>query len=114
MMSHGPSTVWKDDASTKYKSRLGVIMFLVYAVVYGGFIAINVAFPQWMRIDVGSLNVAIIYGFGLIVLAIIQAFIYNHLCTLAERKAGLDDEPADEADAGTIQEYNTTKGEPGK
>jgi len=114
MMSHGPSTVWKDDASTKYKSRLGVIMFLIYAIVYGGFIAINVAFPQWMRIDVGSLNVAIVFGFGLIILAIIQAFIYNHLCTLAERKAGLENEPADTEDEQKTQEHSTSEGEPGK
>jgi uncharacterized membrane protein (DUF485 family) len=97
-MSHGPSTVWKDDSSTRYKTRLGVIMFLVYAVIYGGFIVINVAFPQWMRADVGSLDVAIIYGFGLIALAVILAFIYNHLCTLAERKAGL--EAASESEEG--------------
>ena len=109
-MSHGPSTVWKDDASTKYKSRLGVIMFLIYAIVYGGFIGINVAFPQWMRIDIGSLNVAIVYGFGLIILAIIQAFIYNHLCTLAERKAGLDDETDEEK----VPEREASEGEPGK
>ena len=109
-MSHGPSTVWKDDASTKYKSRLGVIMFLIYAIVYGGFIGINVAFPQWMRIDIGSLNVAIVYGFGLIILAIIQAFIYNHLCTLAERKAGLDDETDEEK----APEREASEGEPGK
>lgn len=86
-MSHGPSTVWKDDSSTKYKTKLGVIMFLIYALIYSSFIFINVAFPQWMRISVGSLNVAIVYGFGLIVIAIVQAFIYNHLCTLSERKA---------------------------
>lgn len=86
-MSHGPSTVWKDDSSTKYKTKLGVIMFLIYALIYSSFIFINVAYPQWMRISIGSLNVAIVYGFGLIVIAIIQAFIYNHLCTLSERKA---------------------------
>lgn len=95
-MSHGPSTVWKEDRSTKYKSRLGVVMFLIYALIYGGFIGINVAFPQWMRIDVGSLNVAIVYGFGLIILAIIQAFIYNHLCTLAERRAEKENESGEE------------------
>ena len=113
-MSHGPSTVWKDDASTNYKSRLGVIMFLIYAVVYGGFIGINVAFPQWMRIDVGSLNVAIVYGFGLIVLAIIQAFIYNHLCTLAERKAGLEDESDDAQDEEKTHGHTTAEGEADK
>lgn len=95
-MSHGPSTVWKEDRSIKYKSRLGVVMFLIYALIYGGFIGINVAFPQWMRIDVGSLNVAIVYGFGLIILAIVQAFIYNHLCTLAERRAEKENESGEE------------------
>jgi uncharacterized membrane protein (DUF485 family) len=102
IMSHGPSTVWKEDHSTKYKTKLGVIMFLIYALIYGGFIFINVAFPQWMRKDVGSLNVAIIYGFGLIVVAIIQAFIYNHLCTLAERKAEREAEREAEAAEGGL------------
>jgi uncharacterized membrane protein (DUF485 family) len=91
-MNHGPSTEWKEDRSSPYKTRLGVIMFLVYAVVYASFITINVAFPSWMRADVGSLNVAIVFGFGLILLAIVLAFVYNHLCTLAERKAGKEEE----------------------
>jgi uncharacterized membrane protein (DUF485 family) len=91
-MSHGPATEWKEDRSSPYKTRLGVIMFLVYAVVYAAFILINVAFPSWMRADVGSLNVAIVFGFGLILLAIVLAFVYNHLCTLAERKAGKEED----------------------
>jgi uncharacterized membrane protein (DUF485 family) len=32
----------------------------------------------------GGLNLAIVYGFGLIVLAIIMGLIYNHLCTKKE------------------------------
>ena len=91
-MSHGPSTEWKEDRSSPYKTRLGVIMFLIYAVVYASFIGINVFAPAWMRVDVGSLNVAIVFGFGLIVLAVVLAFVYNHLCTLAERKAGKEEE----------------------
>jgi len=78
-------------------------MFLIYAVIYGGFILCSVAFPQWMKSDVGSLNVAIIYGFGLIILAVIQAFIYNHLCTLAERKAGTDDASETNEDGGLTE-----------
>jgi uncharacterized membrane protein (DUF485 family) len=87
-MSHGPSTEWKKDTSSAYKSRLGVWMFLVYAVVYATFITMNVAAPALMRADVGSLNVAILFGFGLIILAVILAFIYNFFCSRAERKAG--------------------------
>ena len=91
-MSHGPATEWKEDGSSAYKTRLGVIMFLVYAAVYAAFILIGVFEPAWMRADVGSLNVAIVYGFGLIALAIVLAFVYNHLCTLAERRAGKKEE----------------------
>ena len=102
-MSHGPSTVWKKDPSTKYKTKLGVIMFLIYAVIYAGFILCSVTFPQWMKSDVGSLNVAIVYGFGLIILAVIQAFLYNHLCTLAERKAGTDDDAENTEEGGQAE-----------
>jgi uncharacterized membrane protein (DUF485 family) len=101
-MSHEPATIWKEDRSTKYKTKLGVIMFLIYACVYGGFILINVTFPQWMRINVGSLNIAIIYGFGLIILAVVQAFIYNHLCTLAERKASREEHSQADADSTEV------------
>lgn len=91
-MSHGPATEWKEDGASAYKTRLGVIMFLVYAAVYAAFILIGVFAPSWMRADVGSLNVAIVYGFGLIGLAVVLAFVYNHLCTLAERRAGKKEE----------------------
>lgn len=91
-MSHGPATEWKEDGASKYKTRLGVRMFLIYAAVYAAFILISVFEPSWMRADVGSLNVAIVYGFGLIGLAIVLAFVYNHLCTRAERKAGMEED----------------------
>ena len=95
-MSHGPSTEWKVDASGKFKTRLGFIMFMVYVVVYAGFIFINVMYPKVMKINIGSLNLAIVYGFGLIVLAVILAVVYNHFCTRAEMKAEAEAEKAEE------------------
>ena len=86
-MSHGEATQWKDDSSTKIKTKLGVILFIVYTLVYAGFVFINVMFPKLMKTDIGSLNLAIVYGFGLIILAIVLALIYNHICTRAEEKA---------------------------
>jgi len=92
-MAHGPSTEWGKDGAADYKSRLGVIMFCVYTIVYAGFIFINVFEPKWMKLDIGSLNLAIVYGFGLIAFAVVLAVIYNHLCTRAEKRAGeLDEE----------------------
>lgn len=85
-MSHGPATQWKENkALEKKKAQLGVIMFIIYTVVYAGFIYINVWDSQLMRVAVGDLNVAIVYGFVLIVLALILAIIYNKICTNAEK-----------------------------
>ena len=35
---------------------------------------------------IGGQNIAIIYGFGLILLAVIMGFIYNYSCTRMENK----------------------------
>ena len=85
-MSHGPATEWKENKSlAKRKARLGVVMFVIYTIVYAGFIYINVWDSKIMKISLGSLNVAIVYGFVLIVLALVLAIIYNHICTSAEK-----------------------------
>lgn len=88
-MSHGPATEWNENkALEKKKSRLGVLLFIIYTVVYGGFILMNVMANSVMRVSIGSLNVAIIYGFGLIILALVLAIFYNYICTKAEELAG--------------------------
>ena len=88
MDHHGPATEWKEDAKTsKFKSKLGVWMFAGYSVIYAIFILINVMNPKLMGLDIGSLNLAIIFGFGLIVFALILALVYNALCGWAEEKA---------------------------
>jgi len=85
-MSHGPATQWKENkALEKKKSRLGLLMFVIYTVVYAGFILINVMDNELMRVNIGSLNVAIVFGFGLIILALVLAILYNHICTNAEK-----------------------------
>lgn len=81
---HGPSSEWKKDNAVSIKVILGKWFFILYAIVYTGFIFINVASPKFMSIDIGSLNMAIIYGFGLILFAMLLAFAYNHISTHAE------------------------------
>ena len=83
---HGPMTDWGDDRSSNFKTRVGVWMFILYAIVYGGFILINTLSPELMASEIGQLNLAIIYGFGLIVFAVMLAFIYNAICTAAEEE----------------------------
>ena len=87
-MDHGPATEWKEDAKTsKIKSKIGIWMFLGYTIVYAVFIVFNVVNPKLMGMGIGLVNLAIIFGFGLIVLALIMALIYNALCGWAEEKA---------------------------
>jgi uncharacterized membrane protein (DUF485 family) len=84
-MGHGPSAEWQAEKSQAYKTKLGIIMFVIYTPIYLAFILISVISPSFMSKDVGGLNVAVVYGFGIIVLAIIQAVIYNNICSAKER-----------------------------
>ena len=91
-MKDGPSGKLKPESSQSFKAKLGLIMFAIYTPIYFAFIIICVVNPQFMARDVGSLNVAVTYGFGLIILAIIQALIYNRICSKREKgEDGTDD-----------------------
>ena len=84
-MLHEPAAPSGKDPAAPYKARLGVWMFLFYCVFYGGFVAINLTKPLWMEAEiVAGMNLATVYGFALIVGALIQALIYNALCNARE------------------------------
>lgn len=87
-MEHGPPSEWQEDKSEGFKTKLGIIMVAIFTIVYFAFIIIAVTNPQAMANDVGSLNVAVVYGFGIIILAIIQALIYNFACSRKEKSHG--------------------------
>ena len=80
----------QEETISSKKTKLGVIMFVIYALIYFGFIVLNVTNTKLMKVDVGSLNVAIVYGFGLITLAVVQALIYNAICDRIEKKYNLE------------------------
>jgi uncharacterized membrane protein (DUF485 family) len=62
-------------------------MFLVYAVIYVGFVAVNVISPLTMEKTVMlGLNLAVVYGFGLIIIALVLALVYNRACGLKEKE----------------------------
>jgi len=84
---HEPAAKPEKDHAADKKARLGIYLFLFYVVVYSGFVVIGLYDPDLMGVHVvGKQNLAIIYGFGLIVLAIIMGFIYNALCTRMENR----------------------------
>jgi uncharacterized membrane protein (DUF485 family) len=85
-MGHGPAVKLGKDNASAYKTRLGIYMFIVYTLTYIGYVGINAIKPTWMGVTFGPLNVATMYGIGLIVFAFILATIYNHFCTAAEKR----------------------------
>jgi len=85
-MGHGPAVkLGKDNAAT-YKTRLGVKMFAVYTIVYATFVILNTTNPKMMESIILGQTAAVIWGFGLIALALVMAVIYNRLCTKAEEQ----------------------------
>lgn len=84
-MLHEPAVQCGPDASAQYKKQLGVIMFLLYGFFYAVFVGINMIQPIMMeKIVLMGMNLAVVYGFGLIVMALFLALIYNHMCTKHE------------------------------
>ena len=76
-----------EDLTLALRTRMGVRLFLVYATVYGIFVAINLIKPVLMeRVVLFGMNLAVTYGIGLIVFAIILALIYNQRCAKLDRE----------------------------
>jgi uncharacterized membrane protein (DUF485 family) len=69
------------DAHVSPNAKLGLGLFLIYLVFYVGFMVI--ATYQHELFDMtpfGGVNLAILYGMGLIVSALVLALIYMKLC----------------------------------
>lgn len=59
-------------------SRLGLILFGLYLLLYGGFVLLNAFSPTTMEMTpVAGVNLAILYGFGLIIAALVMSLIYG-------------------------------------
>jgi uncharacterized membrane protein (DUF485 family) len=62
-------------------SRIGLLLFAMYLILYGGFVIIAAFSPETMdATPLAGVNLAIWYGFGLIVAAIVLALIYGWAC----------------------------------
>jgi uncharacterized membrane protein (DUF485 family) len=68
-----------------YKQKLGLFLFIIYSLFYSGFVFISVFNIETMDIIIiFGLNLAVFYGMGLIILALILALIYSKLCNRKE------------------------------
>jgi uncharacterized membrane protein (DUF485 family) len=62
-------------------ARYGLVLFFAYLIVYGGFVALSAFAPETMAAPaIGGVNVAVVYGFALIGLALVLAIVYMAVC----------------------------------
>jgi uncharacterized membrane protein (DUF485 family) len=62
-------------------TRSGLWLFALYAVIYAGFVGLAVCGTSIIaKTPFAGANLAILYGFGLIALALILALIYLLMC----------------------------------
>ncbi len=69
-------------------ARIGMMLFVVYLLFYSGYVLINAISPQTMeQTPLAGVNLAIWYGFGLFIAALVLALIYGWLCKPPENDA---------------------------
>ena len=69
-------------------TRIGLSLFGVYLLLYGGFVVLAAFWPDLMETTpLAGVNLAIWYGFGLIVAAIVLALIYGWACRPDTRRS---------------------------
>lgn len=92
-MHHGPSAELGVDNASEKKAKLGIILFVIYSLVYAGFVAIGVTNYELMgKIVFAEQNLAVVYGFGLIILAIVMGIVYNWVCTGYENEMNKEEQ----------------------
>jgi uncharacterized membrane protein (DUF485 family) len=71
----------EDQLTITRNARYGMVLFVAYLVLYGGFVAVNAFNSDVMDTIIWQgVNLAILYGFGLILAAIALAMVYGWLC----------------------------------
>lgn len=91
-MHHGESVKLGVDHAQKKKAKLGVWFFFLYSIIYAIFVIIGVFYYEKMgNIVLGSQNLAVVFGFGLIIFAVLLGIFYNWLATRYENKMNKED-----------------------
>ena len=67
--------------TTRYNARVGVVLFLIYLLIYAAYVMLSAFHGDVMaKPFIGGVNLAVVYGFGLILLAFAMAILYMALC----------------------------------
>ena len=83
-LDHFTSPTSVDDETEEISARNarnGMVLFLMYLIVYGVYVVLNAFKPTVMdAVPLLGINLAVLYGVGLIVLALVLALVYAWLC----------------------------------
>ncbi|MBP86228.1 MAG: hypothetical protein CMJ64_05860 [Planctomycetaceae bacterium] len=67
-------------------AKIGMVLFIIYLAMYGGFVFLNAFRADVMEMTpIAGVNLAILYGFALIVAAFVLALLYGFLCKSDEQ-----------------------------
>jgi uncharacterized membrane protein (DUF485 family) len=70
-----------DEAASPRRTRLGLILFALYLALYVGFVLLNALAPERTETTpFAGINLAILYGLGLIFAAFLLSLVYEVLC----------------------------------
>ena len=77
------------------RSHIGPVLFGLYLLLYGSFVLLAAFSPATMDQPIAGINLAVWYGFALILAAVVAALIYGVMA------------PADPLDADSLDEVAT-------
>jgi uncharacterized membrane protein (DUF485 family) len=74
------------ESASPRRIRLGLVLFAMYLALYLGFVLLNALTPERMEATpIAGVNMAILYGLGLIFAAFALALLYEALCRRIDR-----------------------------
>jgi len=78
----------RNPAVEAHNARLGLVLCAIYVVMYGVFVGLCAFGRSILAVPVGPWNVALVYGVGLILLAMVLAGVYLARCKTNTPGAG--------------------------
>ncbi len=80
---HGPpaEVEQEHEPTSARNARAGLVLFVIYFALYLGFMLLSAFWPEQLdAIVFAGLNLAIVYGIGLIFVAVALALVYSWIC----------------------------------